>query len=321
MGRLAVLGLFSTIARAGAVAAAMVLAAVPAWAGPYSDIIVFGDSVVDAGNAQELSGSNRAHLGYYNGRYSDGPVYTDVLYRALFGTDMTASLLGGTNYAYGGARVKGGSVPDLVSQIDAFEAAVGGSAAADALYVINITGNDMLALMSGSTDGLSKEDYAARAGATLRAQLERLTALGARHILMTDVPNPAMPTQLPDGVLLQNAIDAALEGLTLEADLMTFSFASFYQRLLIDPTSVGLPADLRRDLHCLAVETPAPNVDCSGYFFFDSGHGTAVTHAATAREVAQIVGITLVPEPAALGLVGLGVIVIGATARRRSLRG
>lgn len=314
-----VLGLISSIARAGAVAAALILTALPAMAGPYSEIFVFGDSVVDAGNGQQLMGWNPASQGYYNGRFSDGPVYTDVLYRSLFGTDMTASLLGGTNYAYGGARVKGGFLPDLVSQIDAFEAAVGGVAAEDALYVINITGNDMLALMSGSTDGLSKEDYAARAGATLRAQLERLNALGARHILMTDVPNPAMPLQLPDGVLLQNAIDDALEGLTLEADLMTFSFASFYQRLLIDPASVGLPADLRRDQHCLAVETPAPDVDCSGYFFFDAGHATAVTHFATAREVALIVGITLVPEPAALSLVGLGVIVIGASARRRRL--
>ena len=61
------------LAKAGILAAALLLPALPASATPYSDIVVFGDSLVDAGNISLVSpGTPPAGLGYYNGRFSNG---------------------------------------------------------------------------------------------------------------------------------------------------------------------------------------------------------------------------------------------------------
>lgn len=317
-------GRLSSMIKTAAFAATCLTAAAVAEAAPYSDIVVFGDSVVDAGNIAALNPAwVPASKGYYQGRSSDGPVYTDLLYRDLFGTDMTRSTAGGTNYAYGGARVVdnsgfavgGDAIPDLKAQIDSYVAKTGGTADADALYIVNMTGNDFVGLLSNTTGGLSAQDYADLVASTLREQIVRLDDLGVRHILMTDVPN----TNFPQGFLLQDAIDAAFAGLMIEAKLMTFSWSTFYTSLLADPTSVGLPSDLITSVNCLAAETPAPDIDCSNYYFFDSGHATTTTHRAAYWQIADIVGIAQVPEPATGALLGIGMAAV-IVRRRRPFR-
>ena len=58
-------------------------------AGLFSDVIVFGDSLSDTGNAhlgafaRELTDPTPSSLGYYNGRFSDGGAYFDYLHRQL----------------------------------------------------------------------------------------------------------------------------------------------------------------------------------------------------------------------------------------------
>jgi phospholipase/lecithinase/hemolysin len=74
-------------------------------AGPFSRVIVFGESTSDAGNQFELSG----HLfppspPYFDGRWSNGPAWIDLVSERL-GLGYTApSARGGTNYAVGGTR-------------------------------------------------------------------------------------------------------------------------------------------------------------------------------------------------------------------------
>ena len=71
---------------------------------PFDNIYVAGDSLSDQGNLSIATLSivpDPTH--YFNGRFSNGPVYTDILAQQL-GLPLGPSLLGGNNFAFGGAR-------------------------------------------------------------------------------------------------------------------------------------------------------------------------------------------------------------------------
>ena len=77
---------------------------------PFSGIYVLGDSLSDQGNLKAATGTFVPpsqtlpdSLHYFNGRFSNGPVYTDYL-SGLLGLPSTPSFFGGNNFAYGGAR-------------------------------------------------------------------------------------------------------------------------------------------------------------------------------------------------------------------------
>src|SRR5262245_44966099 len=94
--------------------AAAVWSPIAAAAGPYTTMYVAGDSLSDQGNlffvtqlvtgvgvpASPAPGDNR---GYYLGRFSNGEVYADLLAHR-FGIALGPSMLGGNNFAFGGAR-------------------------------------------------------------------------------------------------------------------------------------------------------------------------------------------------------------------------
>lgn len=141
---------------------------------PYSNLLLFGDSLTDTGN------SYVATLGdtppspnpvYYPtvGHYTDGATYGELMWQALnLPGHLAPSLLGGTNFAVGGARSRYGSpemTPDpitglnlpptlgtpgastpgassLLAQVGTYLTAASGIADPFALYVIWIGGND-----------------------------------------------------------------------------------------------------------------------------------------------------------------------------------
>src|SRR5262249_50511423 len=80
-------------------------AASPLRAGPYTQLLIFGDSLVDTGNVFVASrGTFPASPPYFNGRFSNGPVWVEALAPALGLPAPVPSLLGGTNNAWGGAE-------------------------------------------------------------------------------------------------------------------------------------------------------------------------------------------------------------------------
>lgn len=307
------------VARASAVAVLLTTAA-PALAN-YSEIYVFGDSLVDAGNIQIITGgaAPAPNQGYFMGRFTNGPDYTDLLYQAYFGTFTTPSLAGGTNYAFGGARVANNSlfsgasfdtIPDLGLQVGSYLASAGGVANPTGLYVVTATGNDVFAMQSGRINGLSQTDYIDLVVDTLADNLLALDAAGAGTILLTGVPNSGVAS----AIALETAIQARLATLSLQAELIQFSFFEFFNTVLTDPAALGLPA---QDIvnTCIATRPLVDGErDCTGIFSFDGVHPTAAIHEALFAEIRDIV-----PEPAALGLMGLGVMGLAALRRRRAL--
>src|SRR5216683_567941 len=52
----------------------------PLWAGQFTEIVAFGDSLTDTGNAFAKSGNTRPDPNYYyQGRWSNGPIWVERL--------------------------------------------------------------------------------------------------------------------------------------------------------------------------------------------------------------------------------------------------
>ena len=74
-------------------------------------IVSFGDSLSDVGNAYLGSGMTQPApvSAYYQGHFSNGPIWVEYLAKDLGVATPTAALAGGTDYAFGGAQSGTGS--------------------------------------------------------------------------------------------------------------------------------------------------------------------------------------------------------------------
>ncbi len=138
--------------RLGTALVLVALATMAARAQSYDSIIVFGDSYNDVGNIFTIAGQHGIvypPAPYYNGRFSDGPIWIDDLAGSL-GLTIKASALGGTDYAEGGAQLlqtsteQGLTIPSIEDQVAYYLATNGGKADPKALYVIEGGGDDIL---------------------------------------------------------------------------------------------------------------------------------------------------------------------------------
>ena len=284
----------------------------------YTSLTVFGDSLVDAGNIYALTGGQTPSpaAGYFQGRFTNGYDYTDLLSIDLFGRPTTASLLGGRNFAFGGARIvdNGDVVPDLSRQIDLYEVALGRTADGNGLYVLNAGGNDVFGAIAGTIGGADPQRYLQDAASQYAASVQRLDGLGVRNILITDFP---VATAGAINTQANAYLDAALGDLKLSSDttLYRFSFTDFFNQLSVDPARFGLPA-LDLTTTCQAAGAAAIASGCAGYFSFDGTHPTAAVQRAAYQEMNRQFALA-VPEPTSWMLMLTGFALVGMAARRR----
>jgi outer membrane lipase/esterase len=292
-----------------AAAAVAAMLATPALAtrttAQYTSIVTFGDSLVDAGNIFALTGGANppAALGYFNGRFTNGYNYNDLLSIALFGTPTVASATGGTNFAFGGARGTTTSpVPDLAEQLGLYSAYLGGGGTVDAngLYILNFGGNDLFNVPA----------QAATAGQNIANAVKSLNDLGARNILVTGFP--PVGTDLAAIGAGETALLTGLAGLSLNSNttVMHFSYINFFQTVV--PTLGLNPVS-----NCVAANAQASG--CAGYFYFDSVHPTAPVQLAAFNAMDKQFGLTAtqaVPEPGTWAMMIAGFGLMGAALRR-----
>ena len=309
--------MFSRVFITAAITAAAVLAAAPAAATNPDQLVVFGDSLVDAGNIFIATGgaTPSAASGYYAVRFTNGPDYTDLLNKKLFGSYSAPSLAGGNNYGFGGASIVTSNfpVPNLTTQLGLF-AAAGKTVDPKALYIINLGANDVFAIDSGTVPASTVAAYDATAANTLAGAVQTLAGLGATRILVTGVPVADAA-----GLALDAAIETQLDQLspTLKhTTLYRFSYLNFFAALAADPAKFDVPAftHLPSD-GCFSHLTPVNGkIDCSGYFSVDGTHPIAPIQAALFRQVVQVAGV---PEPAGWALMVAGFGLVGVAVRRR----
>jgi phospholipase/lecithinase/hemolysin len=122
---------------------------------PFDELIVFGDSISDVGNVNVLTGGVVAGPPYFEGRFSNGPIWVDRLAERLDLPALVPSLNNGNNYAFGGAEAGprfssnaclpiGGTrtcAPNIGQQIGTFLAG-GGSPDETDLIVVQGGGNN-----------------------------------------------------------------------------------------------------------------------------------------------------------------------------------
>lgn len=295
----------------------------------FTSLTVFGDSLVDAGNLYVANGGTRPDpaLGYFQKRFTNGYDYPDLLSLDLFGVPTTPSLLGGSNFAFGGARIvdTGDAIPDLRAQLDAFLLS-GQAVDPHGLYMVNFGGNDVFGAhgVFGEEGAIGTfpdtSSYLRAAAEQYVAGVQALNDVGARNIFMADFPLAGDPFTIE----ANGYLNAALGNLTLNTgtDLFFYSISDLYRRAQTDPSSLGLPPQ-RLDISC--VEAGAQSTGCAGYFSFDGVHPTAAIQAAGYRELNQQFGLTAVqavPEPTTwlMMIAGFGAIGASLRYRRRSTR-
>ena len=126
---------------------------------PYSALYAFGDSLSDVGNVFAASRGTEPARPYFQGRFSNGPIWLDYLAAQFRTGRMIPSLLGGKDYAFGSATTgyaptlsNPSLVPTFAQQVALFNAATHGVAQPNALYAVWIGGEDLLnVLQSGAT--------------------------------------------------------------------------------------------------------------------------------------------------------------------------
>jgi phospholipase/lecithinase/hemolysin len=170
----------------------------------YSQLIVFGDSLSDMGNACPKGNMKKATVFcplYSNQRFSDGQVWIEHLAKDL-SLDLSPSSLGGNNFAFGGASsgYENGNIPGLRKQLETYLLKVQDSADPDALYVIWIGGNDFKNKFA-SFDFLNLEELLFEDLLNeISNAVKRLSRKGAQHFLIPNLP-PVHRTPIASGLL------------------------------------------------------------------------------------------------------------------------
>jgi outer membrane lipase/esterase len=296
-------------------------------AGPIvSNVIVFGDSLSDVGNVFLLSGGTiPPDPPYFQGRFSNGPVWVEGL-ASYLGKTEAPSLLGGTDFAFGGARIAtGGPVPPLAAQLGMYLALTGGVADPNALYVLWGGGNDLRNAAQQVGLGLITPLQAVltmQAAATdLGGIIATLAADGARQFLVANLPNigrtpeaeaagaaaVALTTAL--SVAFDTALAAVLDALALNPllDIDRLDTFSLIESIVGNPGAFGFSNVTDACFNGVSV-----CFDPEQYLFWDSIHPTGHGHRLVASAAANAV-----PEPATLLLLVAGLSLLAAGVRAR----
>ena len=277
----------------------------------FTQVISFGDSLSDTGNVFAATSGANPPAPYFNGRFSDGPVWNEILANSLGLSAPTPSLTGGTNYAWGGARTNSApSVPATATQVSDYLTAVS-TADPGALYTIWTGGNDIQDVAGGAaTTGDLVAD--AQNVATL---VNDLKTAGAQSILVMNVPNiglaPISASNPAGGTALSNLFNS-----TLAASLAGISGVE-----LVDVFTVSNDIDANPAAFGLTNVTDqciGTGADCSTYLFWDALHPTTAGHALIAdAALQQAMSLMAVPLPAALPLFIAGLFGMGIFGRKR----
>lgn len=158
----------------------------------FEDILVFGDSLSDVGNFYIINDKKDPKEPYYEGRFSNGPVWIEVFAEKMGLPAVKPSLAGGKNYAFGGARTGIGDregKPDIGSQIDEYLKKTNGKIEKRQLIVVSGGCNDFL-----------KGNPIKTIPNTIR-NIEKLTKAGGKTFLVSNFPPlgclPAFKHELP----------------------------------------------------------------------------------------------------------------------------
>jgi phospholipase/lecithinase/hemolysin len=301
----------------------------------YSSLIVFGTSLSDSGNAFALRGGTNTppdydlnpllipNAPYTRGghHFSDGATWVEQFARSLglagsvrpaYGSNSPTA----TNYAVGSARAcdaPGNDNVNLADQVGAFLGDSSGVAPPDALYVIEMGGNDVRDAIAAALGVLQRggtfqqavqaaTPILACAQQAIQAAIVTLQQAGATHFLVWTVPNPGLtpairslgPGAMQVATFLTILFNTqmllptfeALDQASEDIDIAVLDAFTLLQQITANPTNFGLT-----NTTTACVTPNAEPFFCQAvdeYLFWDGIHPTSAGHALVAHEAARV---------------------------------
>jgi phospholipase/lecithinase/hemolysin len=312
-----------------------------AQAANFSKIYAFGDSLTDTGNSFAIiPGLPPSQVGYFNGRFSNGPIWLDQLASKLgLPVPPVSQLAGGNsptgiNFAVNSARTGDQNtfpipgIPGYVGLTQQITQFIQANPVADddALYILWAGANDYLG--GGVTDP-------SQPVANLVGAVNTLYNVGARNFLVANLPLLGnTPLATSRGAVVAQGLNQLSLGhnfLFSQAfgqsnlnqpgiKLKILDAGSLFQQAIITPSKFNLTNvtdPCLKNSPLLNDPTLPPPEICDNpdeYLFWDTLHPTSATH----RFIGNLAYKTLVPEPSMiLSQLAVGA-VVGSIAVRKS---
>ena len=307
--------------RVFALVIALVCFARPAAADPFdfTRTTAFGDSLSDNGNLANNIPPNAGPPflpGYFNGRFSNGPTWIELLSDPSKSTNPDSSMnrfwagvgfgppfdVGGNvnnvNAAIGGAETVSGAVPSVQTQIGAFIAAGGVFGPRD-LVSIQGGANDFFAFFDANPAPTASDisSFAATTGLNEASNVALAIGAGAKTILVSNLPNfgatPSFngsPLTAQAGAFASATYNAALDHATEQlaalnpgVNLVQMDWFSALNVVVANPAAFGFT---NVTTPCFTGVSICANPD--SFLFWDNVHPTEAGHELLARYAALL---------------------------------
>jgi phospholipase/lecithinase/hemolysin len=290
--------------------------------GQVTQVVAFGDSLSDAGNASiatfgTIPGPGYATrtvtgvpfpVGYFtNPQTGAGPsgLWIDQFAAKLGVADPSPALapLGGSNYAIGSAMTGSANLADMQNQVNLFLATHPGSASPTALYTLWGGSNDIFAAQNPVT-----------AADNIAAQIKELAADGGQNFLWFNLPNlgetpslSGIPAAAAAANLASQAFDQewALQVANLDSlgiNVIGVNIDTLFNDILANPAAFGFN-------NVVAACNATPGCNPNTFLYWDSEHPTTYADSLVANLAFQDAfgaPVAATPEPPTITLLALG---------------
>jgi MYXO-CTERM domain-containing protein len=292
----------------------------PLLSGQVSQVVSFGDSLTDAGNASIATlgaepGAGYAvravtgvpfPVGYFtNPQTGSGPsgLWIDQFAAKLGIADPSPALAGGSNYAVGSALTGGANAADMQNQLDLFFLNHPTGASPTALYTLWGGAND---IFSGQNPVTAADNIA--------AQISELAADGGKNFLWVNLPDLGETPLLSGNPVLAAEANLASQAFNQEwatqvsnldslgINVIGVDVNSLISEILTDPAAYGFSNVTDA---CDVTANCNPNT----FLYWDDEHPTTYADSLVsnlAYEDAFGSPASAVPEPPAITLLALG---------------
>lgn len=253
---------------------------------------------------------------YYAGRFTNGPVWAEVLAQTYFGEDSPKHLL---DYAFGGAGVVNETDDDdvlftLNREIDAYLLAHHGKANPNSLFIVWIGGNNYLGLPDDLSGTVQEVITGTEKG------INHLVHAGAKHILLINLPDIgatpwAVQNEIPEIADVPKALTAfsdlhnqqliqtwqSLRDQHPEVQWLYFRSDQLFQEIQETPQKYGFNnitdscydvvseqnghQSVLKMVSKVHLQRKISPEACNQYFFFDIVHPTKHVHALMAQRI------------------------------------
>jgi myo-inositol-hexaphosphate 3-phosphohydrolase len=257
----------------------------------FDQVVVFGDSLSDVGNAFIASNGTRPPSPpYFQGRFSNGELGVERIAEMLGLNASVPALAGGSNFAIGGATTGFGTsaegTPNIGEQINAY------------LSQNTPDASDLIYLHAGSNNFVQSPTPVdpATVVSDIVGHITTLAEAGAETFLVPNLGDFSVAPfvrfigrseEIAASLDRFNALlDTSLDALefSLDVDIVELDFASIFDDILESPVEYGFTNTSGQALNTTTGEV-VPNPD--EYVFWDDFHPSAAVNAIVAESVRE----------------------------------